>query len=45
MRYASLAKPRLTTECAEELRSIIEAIASDTAAECVGRGFCRASTG
>jgi hypothetical protein len=27
--------------CAEELRTAIDALAAETAAECVGRGFCR----
>jgi hypothetical protein len=42
-RAAALKKPRLTAECAAELRAAIEAVAADTAAECVGRGFCRGS--
>jgi hypothetical protein len=41
VRYASAKKPRLTMECAEELRNAIEALAAETAAECVTRGFCR----
>jgi hypothetical protein len=40
-RYATLKKPRLTMECAAELRSGIEAVAADAAADCVGLGLCR----
>jgi hypothetical protein len=39
-RYARIKKPRLSAACADELGRTIEAIIGDTAAECVGRGFC-----
>jgi hypothetical protein len=40
VRAAKLKTPRLTTACAEELRTAIESVAADAAAECAARGFC-----
>jgi hypothetical protein len=40
-RYAAQKKPRLTMECADELRAAIEAVKADVAAECVTLGLCR----